>query len=472
MAKLPPLALQQFFDDNGDPLSGGKVYTYEAGTTTNKVTYTTSEETASHTNPVILDAAGRPTNGDIWLDSGAYKLRLFNSADVFVRDVDNVIADAGGDPVSYDISTNTNINTTYKNAVIYAEAAITLSLLPAGDADDGFQFTVKNNSSGDVIIDPDAAELINGGATFTLVQGATVIVSCDGTSWQTLGANLSLGSDNTFTGDNSFTGSTTLDDATFNGLVNNPDNGELTIASGVISITGNNHTIDTEGDAASDDLVTINGFVDGAILNIRIEDDARPITLKTTGNIVTPDGEDYLLSSVNESVALLYDAGLVKWRVLTPAAAQAIVVQSVNTPFTVSLTGTTSIPVDDTIPQNTEGTEFMTQAITPTDAANLLKIEVVFNVAQTGNASKTTVALFQDSTADAINAVGNGNSPSNSLYCITFTHWMTAGTTSETTFKVRAGSQASETLTFNGASGSRLFGGAMASSMTITEYTS
>lgn len=58
----------QFFDDAGTPLSGGKVYTYAAGTTTPLTTYTTESGSIAHTNPIILDATGRVN--EIWLTQG------------------------------------------------------------------------------------------------------------------------------------------------------------------------------------------------------------------------------------------------------------------------------------------------------------------------------------------------------------------------------------------------------------------
>jgi len=91
MAKISPYAFWQKFDDNGDPLAGGKLYTYEAGTTTNKQTFTDADETSINTNPVILDAAGR---ADVWLDSGSYKFVLTDSADVTIDTVDDIIGGA------------------------------------------------------------------------------------------------------------------------------------------------------------------------------------------------------------------------------------------------------------------------------------------------------------------------------------------------------------------------------------------
>lgn len=131
-------------------------------------------------------------------------------------------------------------------------------------------------------------------------------------------------------------------------------------------------------------------------------------------------------------------------------------------------TTTTTIPLDNTIPQITEGGEFMTLAITPTDANNQLKIEIVVNGSISTGATPIA-ALFQDSTADALASAWSNNGGSGDLTQISFTHFMTAGTTSETTFRVRAGMSTGGTFTFNGRSGSRFFGGTMASSITITE---
>lgn len=80
----------QFFDNNGKPLSGGKIYTYSAGTTTPVATYTSRSGTVPNTNPIILDAAGR-TPQEIWAIEGTlYKYVVKTSADVLIRTWDNV----------------------------------------------------------------------------------------------------------------------------------------------------------------------------------------------------------------------------------------------------------------------------------------------------------------------------------------------------------------------------------------------
>jgi hypothetical protein len=77
----------QFPDDNGDPLSNGKVYFYAAGTDTPKDTYTNAAGNVANPNPVILDSAGRAS---IWLN-GSYKIKVFNSSNVQIGDTQDSV---------------------------------------------------------------------------------------------------------------------------------------------------------------------------------------------------------------------------------------------------------------------------------------------------------------------------------------------------------------------------------------------
>lgn len=86
MAVLFSYPFVQFFDDNGNPLAGGKIYTYQAGTTTPKATFTTSDASVQNTNPVVLDAAGRA----VIFIQGSYRFDTFDANDVLIRSVDNV----------------------------------------------------------------------------------------------------------------------------------------------------------------------------------------------------------------------------------------------------------------------------------------------------------------------------------------------------------------------------------------------
>ena len=87
MAAISPTPKLQFFDANGNPLSGGKLYSYAAGTTTPLATYTDSGGGTLNTNPVILNSRGEAS---VWLGSALYKLKLTNAADVEIWTVDNI----------------------------------------------------------------------------------------------------------------------------------------------------------------------------------------------------------------------------------------------------------------------------------------------------------------------------------------------------------------------------------------------
>jgi hypothetical protein len=148
-----------------------------------------------------------------------------------------------------------------------------------------------------------------------------------------------------------------------------------------------------------------------------------------------------------------------------------IVVQHVYTTTGAVATGTTVVPNDDTVPTNSEGVEYMTRAITPTNASNILRIDVVAMFSLSINGDFSMAMLFQDSTSAAIASMMTASaSVGTQSREISFSHFMAAGTTSSTTFKVRLGQRNSGTLTFNGEGGNRLLGGNIASSISITEY--
>ena len=82
----------QFFDNNGNPLSGGLIYTYAAGTTTPAATYTSYTGGTANANPIVLDSAGR-TPAQIWLTEGSsYKFVLETALAVTIKTDDNIFA--------------------------------------------------------------------------------------------------------------------------------------------------------------------------------------------------------------------------------------------------------------------------------------------------------------------------------------------------------------------------------------------
>ena len=140
----------QFFNNSGVILSGGKLYTYAAGTTTPKTSYTSSSGNTAHTNPIILDSAGRVPGGEIWLLPPPYKFALYTSADVLIATYDNI---SGIGAASYQIQNFTGtgsqtvftlsaaslgenftfvyINGVYQNKNTYAVSSATLTFSQA-----------------------------------------------------------------------------------------------------------------------------------------------------------------------------------------------------------------------------------------------------------------------------------------------------------------------------------------------------
>ena len=143
-------AAAQFFTNSGIPLSGGKLYTYAAGTTTPAVTYTSSSGATPHSNPIILNSAGRVATGEIWLSSSPYKFLLKDSNDVLIATYDNI---SGIGAASYQIDNFTGtgsqtvftlsasslgenftfayINGVYQNKNTYAVSGVTLTFSQA-----------------------------------------------------------------------------------------------------------------------------------------------------------------------------------------------------------------------------------------------------------------------------------------------------------------------------------------------------
>lgn len=144
------------------------------------------------------------------------------------------------------------------------------------------------------------------------------------------------------------------------------------------------------------------------------------------------------------------------------------VLQVVNFQTGAVATGTTQIPNDNTIPQITEGTQFLSLAITPISATSKLLFQIIL-VPNSSVISWIISALFQGATANAIAANAAYDNAGTTSILAGFNYFMTSGTTSSTTFTVRAGMDRTGTLSINGTSGAQILGGTLYSSITITE---
>lgn len=193
MASLLPVVKTRFFDANGDPLSGGKVFSYVAGTNTPLATYTDQTGLVANTNPVILDSQGY---ANIWL-TGSYKIILQDSAGSQIFSVDNIFDLAtqigttfgniinvyggitGGTSTQY-TATPAPALTSYVTGQVVRVFINTANTAPA---------TLNVSGLGDVAI-----RKSEGGALVPLVAGDLAASSVrefsyDGTFWQLINAN-------------------------------------------------------------------------------------------------------------------------------------------------------------------------------------------------------------------------------------------------------------------------------------------
>jgi hypothetical protein len=131
--------------------------------------------------------------------------------------------------------------------------------------------------------------------------------------------------------------------------------------------------------------------------------------------------------------------------------------------------GSTTIPFDDTIPQQSEGDEYLSVTIKPRNANSILHIQCLAFSSHTAPNGQNTVALFRDSGADALQASEHYENTGTAVIQLNLDAEVPAGSTAATTFKIRMGSQNAGTTTLNGQSGARRYGGTAASFLKVTE---
>ncbi|MFN4283523.1 MAG: hypothetical protein ACK4NA_12875 [Alphaproteobacteria bacterium] len=247
------------------------------------------------------------------------------------------------------------------------------------------------------------------------------------------------------------------------------DDGDVSTA-GILTLGDDGNAFALTG---SETIVAIASKGVGTTIKLRFGS-ARQLT--HSADLVIPGGANYTTASGDVIEFTEYASG--DWAVTGYALASGdgfgstdALLQIVSTQTGSLITGTTTLPGnDDSIPQNTEGVELFTRAITPMNASNKLRIDVSVNLSHSSASSVITTALFQDDGADAIAAAQKDEVTAGIQNRVTFTHVMDAGTVSATTFKVRAGSNQAGTLSVNGTGGVRRLGGVLISGITITEY--
>lgn len=401
-----------------------------------------------------------------------------------------------------------------------SSSGITLTTPDATDVGSPWVCMVLNNSTGDVTVDGSGSQTVNGTATVTLGPGEGGLLVTDGTNWFLCSLRRSI-----TVRDSGF--------SMYNGILTATANaGALTIAikgqdgndpsstnpvviiirdatasSGgfnVITLTAatslvlsGGSTLGTTNNVAF--RLWVVGFNDAGtfrlgVINCRSGTDIYPLGVHAivsstaeggsggadsahvfyTGTAVTSKAYQVLGHMTWETglgTAGSYSAGPTRIQLMNYGGRMpGDRVQVAISQDGAVATGTTQIPSDNSIPQNTEGDQYMSKAITPSSAANVLMIDhrgVYSHNAASG--VPMTAALFQDSTAGALASVTDYTVGQVLVAAVALMYAMVAGTTSSTTMKIRAGTNTAGTTTFNGSSGSRLQGGVMASHLRIEE---
>lgn len=164
---------QQFFDNSGVPLTGGKLYSYAAGTTTPQATYTTSTGNTAHTNPIVLNSAGRVATGEIWVTAGQnYKFVLYTSTDVLIASWDNITGINGtgiatnAEFVQYDPPFTGGVAITVENKLAQTVSVIDFGADPTGTADSTAAIQAATNT-GKAVCFPTGTYKMLGTVTYT-----------------------------------------------------------------------------------------------------------------------------------------------------------------------------------------------------------------------------------------------------------------------------------------------------------------
>lgn len=212
---------------------------------------------------------------------------------------------------------------------------------------------------------------------------------------------------------------------------------ELTIATGAVIVTQGYHKIDTEANAATDDLETLTatGLTAGFIVVLRAEDITRVVTVKDgTGNLLL--NGDYALSATDRTITLIYDG--TNWRELARSVITTTgrIVQAVQGTHSTQATNDTSTYADTGL----------TATITPTKSTNKIRVTVTVGgcAKDTGN-TELQLRLRRDSTTIAQMGSNIGNTASAATIwvgsqCITYLD--SPASTSALVYKVQFASSA------------------------------
>lgn len=183
-----------------------------------------------------------------------------------------------------------------------------------------------------------------------------------------------------------------------------------------------------------------------------------------TGTVTVPTPADADDSTKATNTAWVLD----RLATYIPSLPNGTAIGSAYAEYTANANLTTTIPLDDTIPQNTEGTQVLSTAYAASSTTNRLRVRFTAQV-NASAASHVIAALFIDSAADAVRASDTYVDAVGNSRFIVVEYEYVPGTTSSRTYAIRVGPFSAVTVRLNGATSGRWFGGASSATLTITE---
>lgn len=484
--------------------------------------YTSVSVSNYNANPPADDGSQTEANRVKW---ATIKTKLTDPPKTAIESINTNVAAAFGKVVGGAGVTSTAISyqvlSTDQSKLVRASAAgITITTPDATGVTSPFAFGVVNDSTGDITLDGSGSQTIDGETALTLGPGDGVLLFTDGSNWFAIGQKRVLTVRET--GFAVINGSLTVSVAASaltvavkgqNGSDPSTTNPVYVLFRNVTAATGDftlmkltaatslvvsgGSTLGTTSSVAF--RVWIVGFNDGGtfrlgVINCRSGVNIFPLSAWGIASSTAEGGAGgadsahtfytgtavsskpyavlgYMTWESGLGTAGTWSAGPTRAQLFghgVPLPGQRVQ-QQISASGAVA-TGTTQIPSDNSIPQNTEGDEYLAQAVTPSSAANVLNIEHR-GVYTNSNASAVpiTTALFQDSTADALASMTGYTVGQALVAIISLAYAMVAGTSSATTLKIRTGAGSAGTTTFNGSGGARLQGGVMASFLRVEE---
>lgn len=308
MTQVYNVPIPREFTNVGKPAAGFQLFFFETGTSTKKSIFSDKDLVTPLTNPVIADANGRFVQVFMEGTGDDYKAVLATDTDT--------------DPPTSPIWTADPIEVDANDINAFATRPAQHWGTTINTADD-FQISPKTPISAysdDLLFSVQIHTNANASATLAAEDGndlgnflaALDIKKYDGAGGKVDNEANDLLGNQTYIFRIDDVDAVVLNPEIKETLIANsfiiPVNAELTIASGVITVTDSRHTVDTQSDASTDDLDTINGGTTGQTLTISPANGARDIVVKHgTGNIISTLGVDITLGNTNDRCILEYD---------------------------------------------------------------------------------------------------------------------------------------------------------------------